>query len=162
MNLDGETQTANEEAVRAMSDSDEVKEQGHDLVEPAAILKADPGNDLSVSRLIAERMQPRGELSGVYSESGVDEPVATVVSPEVARQWLIDTKRAAETDNGLIWQDKKDHLGLAALAISKGSEPQVFAKAYNLATDNRGPLHPDIVEEIAQRIVSHYSEQQAD
>lgn len=156
MHIPGERQ-ANEDAVTAMVSMlggiTGMVDKGVRLTDLIPILDADPDDDLSGLRLIASRM--------TYDTGYSPAPVAQVelqVYPEEAKAWLVRTHRAQEVEEGLRLNDDVDHLGKAALMIACGDEPQLMTEAYDQATDNRSPLHPDMVKEIAQLMIDGYSE----
>lgn len=153
MLINVETPAANRDAVEALTlllgGLKGMIEHNVHISDLLPILDADPAVEspsLSTLRLIGSKMIYHSDLSGGSTK------VEPLVNPSEARAWLLKSKRAVEGPDGLICEDKMDHLGMAALAIASGTEPQYFTAAYDAATNNISPLSHDIVIEIVQRM----------
>ena len=98
-----------------------------------------------------ENIDPLTELLGI------EEPP---VEPAMARYWLVhSSKRAIEDNDGSIRlrpDQKPDDVGLAALAIAQGDEPQLFSAIYTEITGNAAPLHLVMLQAIAHSMVVEY------
>ena len=149
---------ANEDAVSAMvsllGGPIGMVDKGVKMMDLRPILEADPDDDLSGLRLFASRMVDGPSFVGSHPLPRGDEPE---VFPEEASNWLVRSGRAVETDDVLVMVDEKeDHLGKAALQIAGGTEPAYLTEAYDVATDSRSPLSPDVIKEIARNMVEEF------
>lgn len=152
-----EPRARNEDAVRALlvmiGGPTGMLDKGVHFSDLAKVLDGDP-NDPNIKFLtsMGGRMtfSPPSYLREGQSEA---EPI---VYPEEAKDWLLRSGRATATEDGLKLSEDIDHLGLAALAISQGEDGRLMTAAYAEATDNRSPLSPDMVKEVAQLMVSGY------
>lgn len=122
------------------------------LADLAPILDADPDDDLSGLRLIAERMS-----GAPYRESEPDEG-REIIWPEEARHWLLTHDRAIEVNGELQVLPAMDHMGWAALRIANSDGPESLIQAYREVTDNRAPLSNSIIRDLAKRIANGYED----
>ena len=117
------------------------------------IYEADPADDLSGLRIIADHM-----YLGRPVDSPTDEPM---LDPETARTWLLDSGQAVETESGLelLSQAQPDHIAIAGLAIALGKEPRYLSEAYATLPDHPVQLAELIVSEKAKIILETYQKQ---
>jgi len=123
------------------------------FLEVSRILRADPDDDLSGLRILADRMQ-----FGVDFILPVglreDEPI---IDGDIARHFLLTTGRAYTTKDGnLVPKPKLDHLGYAALSISIHDQPESYTDMYELVTEGRIPLSLDMVRDIGNGMIESF------
>jgi hypothetical protein len=157
--LSPEDRRANERAVRAFVSISGGFEgllfNGTTFEHLAQILYADPADDLSGLRLMAERM-----------EFGVDRAKSTepVLTPDMAKFWLL-RRGAREADEGLVLEgdpNNPNHLDIAALAIFNSGEPRALSDAYEEVTTSISPISPEIIVDLGHMIVGEYERQTED
>src|SRR3990167_7776587 len=87
----------------------------------AKILHADPTDDLSGLRDIADALVPGRPL--FMTLSGTDESEEPIMTPEDAHRWLTQSSRATE-HNGVLQlnEGEQNHITLAGYVIALGSE----------------------------------------
>lgn len=130
------------------------KAAGIGFAQLSHIMEADPGDDLSGLRMIADRMRYDYLPEAYEDERSID--------PGTARRWLLGTSRATETVDGELQILDSDHITLAGLAIA--SSEGVAGKltdAYRRITDSPSPLSEDILRDMSWDIYSRYGEPQA-
>jgi hypothetical protein len=152
-----EVRKGNEEAVHALvsllGGATSMVNRNIRLTSLVPVLNADPSDDLSGLRLLASRMTYDSGLASMPGDVSCLEPY---VYPEEAESWLLRTARVTKTQKGLVPTDDFDHLGEAALSIVHSDEPGLMTEAYDIATNNRSPLNPGMVKDIAHMMVSEF------
>jgi hypothetical protein len=117
------------------------------------ILEADPNDDLSGLRTIADRSF-MGQHFGDEPQSE-EMPDLAVVSPEAARHWLIKQGRAEELPTGELRIINTDHMTQAGLWIAQQEDSVHFATAYRSMSPD-SPLTDDLISEAGAAISRSY------
>jgi hypothetical protein len=158
--LSKEGRASNDDAVAALvamlGGAVGMTEKGIRLTDLIPILNADPDDDLSGLRLLAERGVGRESIN-LNSYKPVSEENIFIL-PNEARHWLVSTGRVVEKNGELEHQEPMDHLGHAALSIIGHQRGMYFYDAYREASNNRAPLSRAIINEIANHIIELYDQ----
>lgn len=79
-----------------------------------------------------------------------------LISPEMARKWLLDQGRVKEIDGKLVAYDDQSHFAIAGIAIACGVEDSSFSLAYREATNGHPILSDSVLLDIGHFITEKY------
>ena len=84
--------------------------------------------------------------------------VNPLITPEVARHWLVVTGRMAEADSLLmpIPDNPLDSLGKAAVIIAAGRAPLDLYELYDLATHGKPAYPAPIIAQLGHDMIANY------
>lgn len=157
--LNAEQREANESSVSAlvslMGGLPGMKVMGIGFEQLSYVLEADPDDDLSGLRMIAERMSFGSQIGPrrIIDEDWVD--------PQTARRWLLGTNRAKETPDGeieLLDSEKDVHINLAGLAIATSMHGGRLSEAYIHISDSPARIQRDFLADMSWRINETYAD----
>ena len=129
-----------------------MKASGIGFEQLSQLMEADPNDDLSGLRLMAERMVD--DPFGTFDDYRDEQPI----SPDIARRWLIGTGRVSETATGELAAIDTDHLTLSGLAIATSADGGRLSEAYQSITDNPIPMTERVIAEMSWNITDRYSQ----
>jgi len=118
---------------------------------------SDPGIRFNIE--VFARLASSSKDTQFDDKRTINEPL---LSPEVAKRWLLHSQRAVETANGLVLNegDGAVHLSLAGLAIAQSAEPRLLSEAYADISTAQIPIPTDIIAQMGVMIVNDFTDQE--
>lgn len=83
----------------------------------------------------------------------LEEPL---LSPEAAREWVLNHQRITEVDGKLVTNGHIPHVGLAGVEIASGTEPRKLSEVYRELSGHRGQISDKAIADIARTVVASY------
>lgn len=132
---------------------DGLRDRGLGVKNLAVILHADPSDDLSGLRLLADRMNP-------ILKHEQPSPTEKLLEPVIARDWMIKTNRM-KNHEGILILTGTDHLSKAGFQISTSMHPRKLSEAYLEVSDSPIQILPQALSDITDSAIADYKESQA-